>query len=146
MFLKIHQCFIYMCSDSLCTSFLFFSLSLCTENFVKYFINSHVYRFNPLHTSSLCLYPLKTLENLLGFWCFHGVYKETSGMKWLIIFYSIYLLFANNYCFHFHFEFNWIQLYFVWHKLFVRDLFITHDIYNIRDVLLRNIIRDIYKY
>ena len=26
--------------------------------------------------------PMKTSENPLVFWCFQGVSKETSGMKW----------------------------------------------------------------
>ena len=33
---------------------------------------------NPFYAIGLFLYPLKT-----SFWCFQGVLKETSGMKWV---------------------------------------------------------------
>ena len=42
---------------------------------------------NPFHTTGPFLYPLKTSENHEVFWCFQGIKKETSGMKWVTIFF-----------------------------------------------------------
>ena len=58
-------------------------LIICTLCF--YFIIWNIYSrtvflwFNPFHATGLFRYPLKTSV----FWCFQGVSKETSGMKWV---------------------------------------------------------------
>ena len=38
---------------------------------------------NPFHATRLFRYALKTSENLKVFWCFQGVSKWASGMKWV---------------------------------------------------------------
>ena len=38
--------------------------------------------FNPFVPNALFLYPLKTSENLIDFWCFQGVEKMCIGNKW----------------------------------------------------------------
>ena len=64
-------------------------------------------RINPFFVIGLFLYPLQTSRRSEVLWCFQGVEKETSGMKWLkgpigsckfSIFHEVYNL-ANIYLF-----------------------------------------------
>ena len=45
-------------------------------------IEMHVH-FDPFHATDLFWCPLKTSEKLKVFWCFQGVSKKISGMKWV---------------------------------------------------------------
>ena len=45
--------------------------------------NPEILFFNPFVPNALFLYPLKTSESRKVFWCFQGVSKEISGMKWV---------------------------------------------------------------
>ena len=42
-----------------------------------------IHFINPFLAFAFFLYPLKISENLWVCWCFQGVYKDTSGMKWV---------------------------------------------------------------
>ena len=42
--------------------------------------------FNPFVPDASFLYPLKTLENLMVFWCFQGVKKRYTGNIWINIY------------------------------------------------------------
>ena len=39
--------------------------------------------FNPVFPNALCLYSLKTSENITVFWCFHGVDKGCIANTWV---------------------------------------------------------------
>ena len=40
--------------------------------------------FHPFVTNARFLYPLKTSENFMVFWCFKGVQKRCIGNKWVL--------------------------------------------------------------
>ena len=53
-------------------------------------LNHAAASIKPFHATSLFKYPLKTSENLWFssgfFWCFQGLSKKTSGMKWVMLY------------------------------------------------------------
>ena len=68
---------------------------------------SDVFRGHIIHFMTLLVfYTLKNLTKIEVFWCFQQVYKETSGMKWVIIFWffnlpakSLNLLLTSSFSF-----------------------------------------------
>ena len=49
----------------------------------EFFRNFLVPRINPFHATGLFLHPPENIRKPLVFWCFQGVQKETSGLKWV---------------------------------------------------------------
>ena len=47
------------------------------------FLAGKIVFLNPFHATNLFLYPPKSIKKSPVFWHFQGVWKETSGMKWV---------------------------------------------------------------
>ena len=77
-------CVLSLCQPVKCVIFIWTSSQLteliCTFSFTDVLVNENV---NPCVPNEPFLYPLKTSENLMVFWCFQVVEKGGIGNEWV---------------------------------------------------------------